>query len=195
MKLFRLADRLSFGPRTIGCTRFSYKLTSPGFIVFDVVVRATGCASGSPHLHTALFPFLFFSFLFLGGGLWAGFGPGMGGSCSVIRGGDRLDTWHGGGGEAGMCCVVLCFRWWWWEAQKSYGRGGRPVGEGCDGDAVVGSCDTFPCRREAYVVFTDEQETNPGAWDRRATTLFPLPLIPLCVILACEFQRGGGGYR
>ena len=33
----------------------------------------------------------------------------------------------------------------------------------------------FPCRREAYVVFTDEQETNPGAWERRATTLFLCP--------------------
>ena len=86
-------------------------------------------------------------------------------------------AWRRRRGGHVLCCVVLCC------AVLPVVEGGTEIlregreasGGSCDAGAVVGSCDTFPCRREAYVVFTNEQETNPGAWERRATTLFLCP--------------------
>jgi hypothetical protein len=45
--------------------------------VVVIVVSATGCASGGPHLHRVIFhSFLFVSILFWGGGLGLGSGGG-----------------------------------------------------------------------------------------------------------------------
>jgi hypothetical protein len=80
------------------CTRL-FLQQSPGFIVFDVVVRATGCASGGQYVQLLVFLPLSFLFWGVGFGLVSGQGWGWG---AVI------DGTHGMAEAARRACVVLC---------------------------------------------------------------------------------------